>query len=529
MSGLVIIRGNWAGLNINLLGKSLFNKFQKDLTISYKNFIDMSVENKLYLILKPFEKQNKLDYSIIWVPRCYMFLRFNDIKKAYEHFKQKLSININLDISKPWEILSKKDNVQQLNFLNYTLTPEQVEAFQYMKDKYYRDSLIKSGQAGCVLVMPCGTGKTVMGCYMIFAIKKKTVWITNNNITVEQCIEAINFCLPYLTTSTDPLDVGKADVVVTTVHNFVNENSRFLQSSTPEIKDNVGLVIYDEIHLLGSSVFGQIFNLFGARYQLGLTATPLERTDNMYYKYIYTVGELYVPEKIKAVPFNGRVLKIEYFNTHTNQFRQFVYNKKKKASSKDIINTALTIKNITSDIGRYQALDKILEYTYTKHADIIKAIPLEKNLIYGKDRRVPGVIIYCEYVETIFEVMHYLDTSTKYRGLKVGRIMSEMSDHEEELTLKTCDIIIGNRKLLTGVSLPRFTTLVIWTTLKRGTAQLLGRVCRFVFGNEDWNKLERLVFDITDIGALPQFQYDKHRKLEYDNRRWNVETIKIKI
>lgn len=534
MSNPIFIRGNWAGININLLGKGLFNKFQKDLTISYKNFVDMNVENKLYLVLKPWEKQNQQDYPIIWIPRIYMYSKYHEIKKAYNHFGKILTINMNSDISQPWDILasSEKDQLNNIpQFMNYALTPDQDEGMKFMMDKYFRESLRKSYQSGCTLVMPCGTGKTIMGCYMIYLVKKKTIWITNNNITVDQCIEAINYCMPYLKTSTDALDVGKVDVVVSTVHNFVLENSRFLSASDAKTKDMVGLVIYDEIHTLGSAVYGQIFNLFGPRYQLGLTATPLERDDQMYFKYLYTVGEIYIPEKIKSVPFNGKVIKISYFNTHTDKHRKRINAEKKKSSSKDIMITALTVKNIVSDPKRYVCLDYAIDRTYTQHADKIKQLPPEKNLLNGINRKfsVPGIIIFCEYIEPMYEVMHYLETNPKYKHLNIGRIMSEMSDHEEELTLKTCDIIIGNRKLLTGVSLPRFTTLIIWTTLKKGTAQLLGRVCRFVFGNEDWNNLERVIYDITDTGALSQFQYNSYRRIEYANRNWPVEEVKITV
>ena len=128
-----------------------------------------------------------------------------------------------------------------------------------------------------VIVLPCGAGKTVVGLAVMNLVGEKTLILTTNTVAVRQWREEI-----LDKTGLAPSDVAEytgdhkqvAPVTITTYQMLTwrrNKTDAFEHFSLFS-RENWGLVIYDEVHLLPAPIFRVTADL-QARRRLGLTAT----------------------------------------------------------------------------------------------------------------------------------------------------------------------------------------------------------------------------------------------------------------
>lgn len=145
--------------------------------------------------------------------------------------------------------------------------------------KRSRDTFLESGGYG-VVVLPCGSGKTVVGLSVMASLKTKTLILTPNVTAVHQWRREI---------------LNKTDVPEERIGEYSGERKEIrditictyqilTQSRTNEKdekewphydlfnKNDWGLVIYDEVHMLPAPVFS-ITGELQSKYRLGLTAT----------------------------------------------------------------------------------------------------------------------------------------------------------------------------------------------------------------------------------------------------------------
>jgi DNA excision repair protein ERCC-3 len=128
-----------------------------------------------------------------------------------------------------------------------------------------------------VVVLPCGAGKTVVGMGVMSLVKTKTLILTTNTIAVRQWREEL-----LDKTELTPDQVGEytgdqknvCPVTITTYQMLTWRRSRTdeFEHFTLFSRENWGLVIYDEVHLLPAPIFRVTADL-QARRRLGLTAT----------------------------------------------------------------------------------------------------------------------------------------------------------------------------------------------------------------------------------------------------------------
>lgn len=128
-----------------------------------------------------------------------------------------------------------------------------------------------------VVVLPCGAGKTVVGITVMNLVGAKTLILTTNTVAVRQWREEI-----LDKTGLSPDDVGEytgdqkrvCPVTITTYQMLTWRRSKtdVFEHFGLFSRENWGLVIYDEVHLLPAPIFRVTADL-QARRRLGLTAT----------------------------------------------------------------------------------------------------------------------------------------------------------------------------------------------------------------------------------------------------------------
>ncbi len=142
-------------------------------------------------------------------------------------------------------------------------------------ESFYRGGSALGGNG--VVVLPCGAGKTIVGLAVMRLVGSKTLILTTNTVAVRQWRDEI-----LDKTRVSPEDVGEytgeektvRPVTVTTYQMLTWRRSRTeaFEHFGLFSRENWGLVIYDEVHLLPAPIF-RVTAALQARRRLGLTAT----------------------------------------------------------------------------------------------------------------------------------------------------------------------------------------------------------------------------------------------------------------
>ena len=128
-----------------------------------------------------------------------------------------------------------------------------------------------------VVVLPCGAGKTVVGMGVMSLVGTKTLILTTNTVAVRQWREEL---LDKTELSEDQVGEYTGEqksvcpVTITTYQMLTWRRSKSGEFEHFDLfsRENWGLVIYDEVHLLPAPIFRVTADL-QARRRLGLTAT----------------------------------------------------------------------------------------------------------------------------------------------------------------------------------------------------------------------------------------------------------------
>ena len=162
-----------------------------------------------------------------------------------------------------------------LNLRDTTLSGQKFEVrnYQAQSTKYFLENALGHG----VIVLPCGAGKTIVGLDVINKLQTKTLILTPNVTSVKQWKREL-----LDKTSLTEEDVGEyttdckviKNITISTYQMMIYRNKKTQRFDTLDIflKENWGLVIYDEVHLLPAPVF-QFTCELQSIHRLGLTAT----------------------------------------------------------------------------------------------------------------------------------------------------------------------------------------------------------------------------------------------------------------
>lgn len=153
--------------------------------------------------------------------------------------------------------------------------------------KMFGNGRAKSG----IIVLPCGSGKTLVGITAACTIKKGTIILCTNSVSAVQWrseflkwsnISPEDVCL--FTAEKKSAFPGSTGVIVTTFSMITNGRERTLQSK--KVMDFLmnrewGLMILDEVHVVPADIFRRVISTVKSHVKLGLTATLLREDDKI--------------------------------------------------------------------------------------------------------------------------------------------------------------------------------------------------------------------------------------------------------
>lgn len=234
--GSLILKSKQAEVIDELMEHDSINKYFK----SRVNQFTIAIEEDARGVLK--QEMLKLGYPV------------KDLAGYQEG--QPLAINL-LPVTKKRELFRLRD--YQLEAVN----------------SFYAEGTVYGGSG--TLVLPCGSGKTIIGLGVMAKIKNETLILTTNITAVHQWMQEI---LDKTTLTSKQIGEYTGElkelkpVTVTTYQILTHRSDVNGEFSHMKIfqQRNWGLIIYDEVHLLPAPIFRYTANIQAKR-RLGLTAT----------------------------------------------------------------------------------------------------------------------------------------------------------------------------------------------------------------------------------------------------------------
>ena len=155
------------------------------------------------------------------------------------------------------------------------LDENQSTILNFLISNFYFPANIKNGKASTTLQLTAGYGKTFIGIGLISKLQTRTLVIVPANSDLAS--QWVGCCSEYLSGSAVLYNNRKNEIADTTIIMI----STAIKKPAEWFKQ-FGLVIYDEIHMYCSPVWGDIFWRTNVRCVLGLTATPLSQPSRVW-------------------------------------------------------------------------------------------------------------------------------------------------------------------------------------------------------------------------------------------------------
>lgn len=395
----------------------------------------------------------------------------------------------------------------------------------YDHQKKAVDNWLNSGCCG-VIKMPTGTGKTITICEIIQKMGVKTIICMHRSDLVIQWIKVlsdqfgddiknrigiisgkmnkkIRRNIGLIDDTSYNVNI-KQDIVIATVQSLVKKSDLLS-------KESFGLLVWDEVHLVGAEKFSKVAGSIKSPYRIGASATVVrpDGTSPLIWGlmgdvcYNVSIKEL-INKKVIVNPvfntiiINDEIIQSEIASTKLSNFELSTYVKRKSASS------VIKMKHIINTIEElWKANKKFVLYT---------------DFVNSKD----GEVFVRDY---------YVQELNK-RGIQVIGISSNMSGNERNKVFS----MLENGKLdglvfgllgSEGIDIPKISSVVMCNETKSTIrfTQRVGRSMRVAKGDSSKNKA--YIYEFL-LNTPLELRWSNENFWEYESEGYNKERIYIK-
>jgi len=441
------------------------SKIKKELTV-IPHAMDMTKEQKDLAQYEVFTS----DERYIYVPRYYGTANFGT--PTYEKFvPESATIKFN----------------GTLRDYQYPIVSKCIE---HMKTK-----------GGGLLSVPCGAGKTTMALKIASELGLKTLVIVHKTFLKDQWHDrAKQFTDAKIGSIRQKVvDVEGKNIVIGLIQSISK------RTYEPDLFKQFGLVIYDECHHVASKTFSRALAKTGAKYTLGLSATPY-RLDGLIKVMHWYVGEIMFQIKLKT---NNQVLaKVFTYKSSAPTFKEY----SRFFSGKVRPDHNKMLKSVIELDDRNKVISDIINHLRRDPKRTILVISWRKNhLKILKDK-----------------IDEYLNNDYKKGLLEKNECMTCYftgdSTQEERKHAEQCgDIIFATYDMAAeALDIERLNTIIMATS-KKDVNQAVGRILRKVLSNGDTRPL---IIDINDDISIFKNQSKKREKY-YKDSKYNIERYYI--
>lgn len=339
------------------------------------------------------------------------------------------------------------------------------------------------------------THNTVMSLNMACQIGLKTLVVVHKTFLQNQWCDRIkqftNAKIGII--RQNKVDVENKDIVIGMLQSIS------MKDYDPAIFKQFGLVIYDECHHVGSEIFSKALVKLGARYNIGLSATPL-RADGLTKVINWYIGPIIYKADKKP---NKNVIVKTFDYTSTSKFhkekKQWIKGKMRPAVQKMITNFYKNdhrnqfIVNIINALRKQQERKILVLSGRLAHLDAMKNM-VDKIIVAEEG---------CELLEP--------------GEVTTGYYIGKMKEYQLRDASET-DIIFATYAMAAeGLDIDKLNTLIL-ATPKCNIIQSVGRIMRKPIKEGD---IKPMIIDIIDSISTFPFWYSK-RKAYYKKSKYNI-------
>jgi superfamily II DNA or RNA helicase len=334
------------------------------------------------------------------------------------------------------------------------------------------------------LSAPTGSGKTIMGLYLIAQRGQPTIVIVHTKDLAHQWIQRIEQFLGIPADQVGLLGAGKKRIGDRITVALVQTLYRMADQVAPLI----GHIVVDECHRAPSRTFTEAVTAFDSRFMLGLSATPWRR-DKLSRLIFWYLGDVNHEVNKAQLEHKGHILKADVIYRPT-AFEPYF----------DPVNDySRMLSELTADDSRNHLIA----------ADVEKeARDGEGICLVLSDRKK-----HCETLQGILRYKH---------GLESERLTGDLADEArkrvmENLQKGQVNVLIATGQLIgEGFDCPDLSTLFLATPIRFSgrVTQYLGRILR-----PAQNKARARVYDYVDVQVAPLMAAARARQRVYGGEK----------
>jgi superfamily II DNA or RNA helicase len=327
---------------------------------------------------------------------------------------------------------------------------------------------------------PTGSGKTVMGLFMIAQRQQPALVVVHTKDLAYQWVEQITHFLNIPEPQIGLIGSGKKQIGDAITVALVQS----LYRCADVVSKRVGHIIVDECHRTPSRTFTDAVTEFDARFMLGLSATPFRR-DNLSNLIFWHLGDVHHSVDKSLLIQEGHVLQAEIILRETD-FEP--YHDPANSYSKMLL-------ELTMDDGRNHLIA----------SDVFKEVQKDEGVcLVLSDRK--------RHCETLLSLLRY-----KHR-VKADLLTGDLSNEQRQRVLQRVKaglvpVVVATGQLVgEGFDCPDLTTLFLATPIRFSgrVLQYLGRVLR-----PATDKNSARVYDYVDVKVGVLQSAAKHRQKVY--------------
>lgn len=335
------------------------------------------------------------------------------------------------------------------------------------------------GSGGGILQLFTGAGKTVLALYLICQLQLKTLIIVHKSVLLSQWKERITEFIPAARVGiiqAKKVDTEDKDVIIGSLQSLA------MKEYDAGLLDDIELLVCDECHHFGAEVFSRALPKVGAKYTLGLSATP-DRKDGLTKVFKAHLGDtVYKLERQSPQTIVKRVIYHSNAHSYCQEKRNF----------RGTVMLPTMINNITAHMPRnLLLLHQIIYYLSDE----------DRQIMVMGDRIAHLEWLHAEFESRRVSIEREGITRPATSGLYIGRMKQAQLDSSAGK-----DVIFASSAICReGLDIASLNTLLLATPVG-DVVQATGRIMR------KSHAVCPLILDIVDAFSVFHGQAKKRAK-----------------
>jgi hypothetical protein len=521
---------NESNINESNINESNINKSKQNTDTKVKDSISKSIQEDIivyitrdgtYIKTKNISPEIEKKISKYYTIKSKNIMGFWNKTNNFYHINDKLFIPRfgSFSLIKKFPNIKYINKIESKNYIpeiqwNGIFKGNQKIVFDYIIENNFSCLNKDIGNAGIILNLEAGQGKTFVAMGLISHLKCRTLIVVHNTTILFQWVELLE---KYFPNQNIGVYYGKkkkyGDIIVGVINSLVMKEINFKDKPFDKPCDfykNIDFCIFDESHEYCSQTRNKIFRICQSPYMLGLSATPNDREDNLDKIIKWNIGKVLCAKELSGyteenIKFTGSVHMIKYYGPI--EYTKPIINEKLEMTS-----VPLMIKQLAEDPYRLKIIiDCIFD-------NLINNL----NIFVFADNRSYLELIHSE-LEKNKNNNHNLCLITNDNEFNAMTIMGGCLSEDMNKAEKNANIILTTYQFMgTGKSIPKMNCIILTTPRKRKSRQFINRIFRL---DSDYS-INRIICDIVDMKTTLKNQW-YIRKKYYEEKEYPIIEKKI--